>query len=177
MPQCVDRGADLVARLRAYEGAGNRCDVDACVAMFAEDGVIDDRGIRIGGLDAIRAAHEYDRAVNARVAFDRFEMAGETVTCRFVYTKELDRILGLDGFHQTARFTFRDDLIREFAIVGADQAEIERHRRLKGPFFAWARRHQPELHAASRSFDHEGGTALRRLGEAWVEAGRPETGG
>ena len=173
MPETADRGTDLVARLRAYEEAGNRHDVDACVAMFAEDGVIDDRGIRIGGLEAIRAAHEYDRAVNARVAFDGFEVAGEIVSCRFIYTKDLDRVLGLDGFHQAARFTFRDGLIREFAIVGADEAEIERHRRLKGPFFEWARRHQPELHAASRSFDYEGGTALRRLGEAWIAAGRP----
>ena len=173
MSQGVDRGTDLVDKLRAYEEAGNRYDVEACVGMFAEDGVIEDRGIRVAGLEAIRAAHEYDRAVNARVTFDAFEVAGESVSCRFVYTKDLDRILGLDGFHQTAHFTFRDGLIREFAIVGADEAEIERHRRLKVPFFAWAKCHQPELHAASRSFDYEGGTALRRLGEVWVEAGRP----
>jgi hypothetical protein len=165
--------ADTVAILRAYQDACNRFDIEASVALFAADGVINERGITIRGREAIRAAHEYDRAVNAQISLEDFAVAGETVTCRFYYTKELDRLLDLDGLHQAARFLVHDGRIHAFAILGPDETELRRHLRRKGPFFDWAKRHHPGTYARSRSFDRYDGAALRYLGEVWVRAGRP----
>jgi hypothetical protein len=164
---------DAVAILRAYQETCNRFDVEASVALFAEDGVIDDRGVAVRGQEAIRATHEYDRAVNARITLDDFRVTADTIRGRFVYTKELDRILRLDGLHQVARFIVRDGRIHAFTILGPDEAELQRHLRRKAPFFDWAKRHHPETYARSRSFDRDGGEALRQLGEAWIHAGRP----
>jgi hypothetical protein len=164
---------DPVSILHAYQAACNRHDIDACVALFAEDGAIVDAGRRYAGSAAVRAAHEYDAAVGGRVAFEAFAGDGEAVTCRFVFQDELDRLLGLDGFHQRARFAFAGGRIREFAVLGAEAEEIARHRGHKGPFLAWATAHHPEALAKRRELDRAGGEAFVRLARAWDAAGRP----
>ena len=166
------RGHVLTSTLRTCADACNRHDAAACVALFAEDGAIVDAGTRYAGAAAVRAAQEYDAAVRGHVDFANLRVQGETVTCRFVYQDELDRLLGLDGFHQVARFTFRDGRIQEFAVLGAAEEEIARHRRRKGPFIAWARERHPEELAMRRDLNRAGGEALVRLARAWDEAGR-----
>ncbi len=167
-----DHAGELIARVLEYQDACNRGDVEQCVAMFTADGVIDDRGMVVRGQAAIRAAHEFDVAAGAQLAFADPVAERDTVRCTFVYSKELDRILSLDAYRQSARFMFHDSLISAFVLLGGDEAEEERHRSLKEPFFAWARQHFPVEVAKVRGFDRDGGAALTRLGRAWEQAGK-----
>jgi hypothetical protein len=159
-----------IARLRRYEEVCNRYDIDAAVAMFTEDGVIDDLGRQYRGSDALRDAHEYDLATSAQIRLSDFRLVENTVHCQFLYCNVFDRALSLDGFHQWSEFTFRGDLIERFAITGADEAEIQRHRARKRPVLEWAQVHHPDELEASRAFTREAGDALVRIVHLWQRA-------
>jgi hypothetical protein len=166
---------DLIARLLAYQEASNSYDIDAAVAMFAEDGYIELRGKRYGGEQALRAAHEYDMGSATRVSFDDFDVRGDFVTCTFVFADELDRIVGTGGTRCAAEFTFKDGLIASFSSLPPSDQEMQRHRQAKAPFFAWAREHFPEEVARPFAFDYETGASLRRVALAWRDSLRQDT--
>src|SRR5687768_10408076 len=99
--------AGLVVLLKAYEQVSNQHDIDAAIAMFAEEGCIEVQGKQYCGPAALRAAHEYDLASQTHITLSDFAVESNVVTCKVVYCDELDRVVGLDGLHSRAEFTFR----------------------------------------------------------------------
>jgi hypothetical protein len=164
--------ADLVALLKAYEQVSNQHDIDAAVAMFAEDGCIEAQGKQYCGPAMLRAAHEYDLASQTHITLSDFAVDGNVVTCKVVYCDELDRVVGLDGMHSRAEFTFRQDRIRRFLALPAAEQERQRHRQAEAVFRQWAQEHYPEEVAKGFNFDYESGASLLKVVRAWRD--RPQ---
>jgi hypothetical protein len=167
MQQTPSSQSDLIAVLEQYQAVCNRYDVAAAVALFAEDGCIEIRGIEYRGWGALHAAHECDRGSQTQVAFSDYVVEGETVRCTFIACDVLDRAVRLDGWHLQAEFTLRNRRIVRFVSLPPDEHERVRHRAAKHAFHAWARAHYPEEVAKGANVDYEAGAALARVVQAW----------
>jgi hypothetical protein len=162
---------DAIAWLRVYEDACNRYDIDAAVAMFADDGVLIFEGERIAGQAALRAAHEWDKRAHNQVGFCDYTLDGNSVRCTFVNCHELHRILGIDAIHRPAEVTFNHDHIQTFVLLAADPHDLQRFRQLSALFWDWARAQHPEELAKIGAPGAEGGSALFNLAHAWRDSG------
>jgi hypothetical protein len=162
-----DTQADLITLLKAYAQASNQYDVDAAVAMFTEDGCIVVGDNQVCGQALLRAAHEYDLASRTQVTLSDFVREGNVVTCAILYCDELDRVVGLDGQHSRAEFTFSGQRIRQFLALPSGEQERQRHRQAKGAFYQWAQEHYPEEVAKGFNFDYESGASLFKVVQAW----------
>ncbi|HYF66365.1 MAG TPA: nuclear transport factor 2 family protein [Herpetosiphonaceae bacterium] len=155
-----------IALLRAYEEASNRHDIESCVRMFAPDGSIE-TGETYAGVDAIRAAHEYDLGSQTLVAFRDCLADGDTVACTFWNEHELSRAIGDGGVSGKAIFTFRDGLIEKFQILPPDEAERKRFMERARPALTWLRDTHPDALARWHGFDRAAGEAVFALAELW----------
>jgi SnoaL-like domain len=159
---------DPITLLQYYQDVCNRYDIEAAVALFADDGFIEIDGTVYRGLAVLRAAHECDMGSQTQVAFDDYVVEGDRVSCRFITTDVLDQAVGLDGRHMRAEFTIRDGRIIRFLSLPADEQERLRHAAAKHPFHMWAREHYPEEVAKGANFDYEAGASLSRVVQAWL---------
>lgn len=156
-----------IALLLRYQEASNRHDIDACVSMFADDGIIVMGGEIYQGVHALRDAHEYDEGSRTLVEFKDFEVEGELVRCTFWNEHELGRALKDGGVTGGAEFTFRDGKICKFNILPLEEAERKRFMDIAAPAFQWLREHHPEDVAKWIGFDRAAGNAVFRLAELW----------
>jgi len=168
MQQTTSSQRDLIAVLEQYQDVCNRYDVEAAVALFAEDGCIEVQAIEYRGRDALRAAHECDKGSQTQVAFSEYVVEGENVQCTFIACDVLDRAVRLDGWHLQAEFTIRNGRIVRFVSLPADEHERLRHSAAKHAFHEWARAHYPEEVAKGANFDYEAGASLTRVVQAWI---------
>ncbi len=156
-----------IALLLRYQEVSNRHDVDACVSMFADDGIIVMGGETYQGVRALRDAHEYDAGSRTLVAFRDFEREGDIVRCTFWNEHELGRVLKDGGVTGRVEFTFRDGKICKFDILPLDEAERKRFMEIATPAFQWLRENHPEDVAKWKGFDRAAGDAVFRLAELW----------
>src|SRR5215203_5191133 len=98
---------DLLALVRRYQGVCNRYDVEAAVAMFADDGGIEYAGTLYTGRDVLRATHEYDMGAGNVVEFTDLAVDGDRVRCTFIATDQLCRIAGTSGPRSPAELLFK----------------------------------------------------------------------
>ena len=155
------------ALLKKYEDLSNRHDIEACVAMFADDGMIVSGDDTYTGIAALRAAHEYDDGSQTLVEFRDFEIDGDLVRCTFWNEHELSRALGSDGMTGKAEFTIRDDHIYKSNILPPQDAERKRVMEKIAPAFTWLRENHPEAVAKWKGFDRSAGEAVFALAELW----------
>jgi len=167
MQSDLSTSQNVIARLKAYEDACNRYDVDAAVAMFAEDGVLTFDGERIAGQAALRAAHEWDKRAHNQVGFSDYIVEGKIVRCTFVNCHELHRILGIDAIRRPAEVIFNHDRIQTCVLLAPNLHDLQRFRQLSAPFWDWAAAQHPEQLAKIRAPGAEGGSALFSLAHAW----------
>lgn len=153
--------------LKAYEEASNRHDIDSCVKMFTEDGSIILMGNAYSGVDAIRAAHEYDLASQTFVKFLNPQVDGNVIRCAFWNQHELGRALGDGGMTGSAEFTFEGDRIKTFDILPPSEKERIRFREIAGPALHWLRENHPDIIEKSMGFDRSAGEATFALAELW----------
>jgi len=59
-----------------------------------------------------------------------------------VYYDELDHMVGFDGMHSRAAFTFRQCRIQQFLARPADEQEWQRHRQAEATFRQWVQPHE-----------------------------------
>lgn len=163
---------DPITLLKHYQAVCNRYDIEAAVALFAEEGSIEIQGNVYGGPAALRAAHECDLGSQTQVAFSDYVVEGERVRCTFITSDVLDRAVGLDGRHMQAEFTIRNGRILRFLSLPADELERQRHAAAKHAFHVWARTHYPDEVAKGANFDYEAGASLTRVVQAWLN--RPD---
>lgn len=160
---------DHIKLLKAYEEASNRHDIDGCTAMFTEDGSIVLMGDVFAGRDAIRAAHEYDKASQTFVKFLNPQVDGNVIRCAFWNQHELGRAIGDDGMTGSAEFTFEGELIKKFDILPPSEEERSRFREKAGDTFKWLRANHPGILAKTQGFDRSAGEAVFKLAELWRE--------
>jgi hypothetical protein len=159
---------DPITLLQHYQDVCNRYDIDAAVALFADDGYIEVYGSVYCGRAALRAAHECDMGSQTQVSFDDYVVQRERVSCTFITRDVLDRAVGLDGRHMQAEFTIRNGRIVRFLSLPADEQERQRHAAAKHAFHVWARTHYPDEVAKGANFDYEAGASLTRVVQAWL---------
>jgi hypothetical protein len=159
---------DPIGLLRHYQAVCNRYDIEAAVALFADDGCIEINGTVYRGQATLRAAHECDWGSQTQVEFDDYVVEGDRVSCTFITCDVLDRAVGLDGRHMRAEFTIRDGRIVRFLNLPADEQERLRHAAAKQAFHMWARAHYPDEVAKGAKFDYEAGASLSRVVQAWL---------
>ena len=153
--------------LKAYEEASNRHDIETCVKMFTEDGSIILMGNAYSGVDAIRAAHEYDLASQTFVKFLNPQVDGNMIRCAFWNQHELGRAIGDNGMTGGAEFTFEGDRIKLFNILPPSPEELARFREIAGPALKWLRENHPDVIEKSMGFDRSAGEATFALAELW----------
>ena len=153
--------------LKRYQEASNRHDIEACVSMFTEDGVILSGGDSYSGVAALRAAHEYDDGSQTLVEFRDFEIDDDIVRCTSWNEHELSRALDSDGMTSKAEFTIRDDQIYKFDILPPEDAERKRVMEKIAPAFKWLRENHPDAVEKWKGFDRAAGEAVFALAELW----------
>ena len=153
--------------LKKYQDASNRHDIEACVAMFTDDGLIEMGGESYTGADALRDAHEYDLGSQTSVEFRDFEINDDRVRCNFWNEHELSRAIGNGGMLSRAEFTIRDGRISKFNILPPNEAERKRVMEKAGPAIKWLRENHPEAVAKWNGFDRAAGEAVFALAELW----------
>jgi len=156
-----------ISLLKKYQEASNRHDIEGCVAMFAEDSVIEMGGESYAGVGALHDAHEYDLGSQTLVEFRDFEIDGDVVRCTFWNEHELSRALGSDGMTGRAEFTIRDDQIYKFNILPPSDDERKRVMEKIAPAFKWLRENHPDAVAKWKGFDKSAGEAVFALAELW----------
>jgi hypothetical protein len=156
-----------IAVVQEYQEASNLHDINACVALFAEDGRIEMNGEMYQGLQALRDAHEYDLASRTQVAFRDFVAEGDVIRCTFWNEHELDRVVQSGGTTSSAVFTFRNQKIHTFHILPPDEDEQQRLRTQVGSAFRWLRENHADVVAKWGSFDRAGGETVYTLAELW----------
>lgn len=108
---CLEAAAiESIELVQAYEAAHNNDNVEATMAMFAEDAVFELVGQgTLSDLEAIRAIHDYDKGIQARLSFENCVADGLTVTCE---AREQNKWLAAAGleeiFYPSSVFTFNE---------------------------------------------------------------------
>lgn len=153
--------------LKAYEEASNRHDIEACMKMFTEDGSINLMGNLYTGADAVRAAHEYDKASQTFVKFLNSKVDGNVIRCAFWNQHELGRAIGDNGMTGGAEFTFEGDRIKLFNILPPNPEEHARFREIAGSALKWLRENHSDIVEKSIGFDRSAGEATFALAELW----------
>lgn len=156
---------DYIQLLKTYEDASNRHDVEGCTAMFAEDGSIVLMGDVFAGVDAIRAAHEYDLASQTFVKFLDPQAEGNVVRCAFWNQHELGRAIGDDGMTGSAEFTFEGERIKKFDILPPSDEERKRFMEKAGTTLKWLRENHADLVAKTQGFNRSAGEVVFQLAE------------
>ena len=156
-----------ISLLKKYQDISNRHDIEACVVMFTEHGSIESGNEAFTGVDAIRAAHEYDLSSRTQVGFQDFEIDGDVVRCTFWNEHELSRAIGSGGMTGKAEFTLKDNLIHKFSILPPSEEERKRVMEKAGPAMKWLRENHPDAAAKWQGFDRSAGEAVFALAELW----------
>ena len=158
-----------VTLLKKYQEASNRHDIEACVAMFTEEGSIEFGGESYAGAAALRAAHEYDEGSHTLVEFRDFEVEGELVRCTFWNAHELSRAVGTNGMTTKAEFTIKEGHINKFHALPAEESERKRVAEKAAPAMKWLRENHPEVAEKWKGFDRPAGEAVSALAELWSQ--------
>lgn len=109
---------DITAVVQAYKDAYNSHDIDAVMALFAEDAKLTIVGMAtLEGKEQIRGWHEYEFALNGEViSTTEVQVEDDTVTAGFATAEDLSRALGLGALHGTSKFQVKDGLIQSKTI-------------------------------------------------------------
>ncbi len=105
---------DIVAVVQSYEDAYNDHDIDAVMALFAEEATLTMVGqVTLEGKEKIRGWHEYEFALDSRViSTTEIRVVGDTVITGFATADDLTRALGLGALHGTCKFKIKNGLIQ-----------------------------------------------------------------
>lgn len=118
------KSPNVVALTKDYFRKANAHDIPAIMRMFGEDARMrmfaeDSQFELVGqGLEAIRALHEYDKALQTTLTLQNCAADGLTVTCEIVERNNWLDAAGLDEIINPAVFTFNEaGLIRSISAT------------------------------------------------------------
>lgn len=108
-------GTSSIERLRSYEGAHNRHDIEAVMAMCTDDVRFEVVGVWAKvGKEEVRLLEEWDAAIDGSLSLSALVASGETVNCRALERNDWFRLAGISEVeYSSCRFSFRQGLIAE----------------------------------------------------------------
>ena len=109
----VHEAENVLAVVLAFEAAQNQGDVEAAVALFADDAVgVTADGTRWVGKDQIRTVVQHSWASGAHIERSRYQVAGDRVTSQAAVSSALLRAMGVGALQVTAEAVVRDGRIQ-----------------------------------------------------------------
>jgi hypothetical protein len=177
---------DLMSLVQAYHDSWNRGDVDAHMALYADDAECEIVGYgSLVGQEQIRGYKEYYAALNVDVQFSDCTVEGNTVTCQLSRHDDVLRKAAAGPVSISAVFTVEGGLIQKH--VGALLEEsAPAYYQTSGAFIGWVKENRPE--AMAKLFTPEGqfvfsgetGELVASLVKEWTPSAPamlPTTGG
>ena len=174
---------DLVSLVQALQDTMNRGDLDAHMALYADDAEFEFVGKgSLVGKEQIRGYKAYSIALNTDLQFSDCTAGGNTVTCQLSRTDDMLRKAAAGPLSVSVVFTFEDGLIQKQAVaLSPESAKV--YGQTSGAFLGWVGKDHPEamvkLFTAEGQFvySRENGELVASLVKEWVPAGLPTTGG
>lgn len=150
--------SELIDAVKAYEAAHNAYAIDESLSMFAEDAVFEIVGLgTLETLEAIRAIHEYDKALETQLTFKDCTAAGLTVTCAVTEKNEWAAAAGLaDYFYPSSVISFTSDGKIQKIVATMSAEDQEAIAGVLNEFIPWLAANHPDatqkLYAAEGVF-------------------------
>jgi LPXTG-motif cell wall-anchored protein len=118
--------ADPSAVVKALEAATNAGDLEAQMALFTDDAVIQIRPEAFGGTytgkEQIRAWFEGLRATHFSITVNIVDVQGDVVTTRSTIASDFFRQIGLASVEGIEQYTVRNGLIAGFTFTFTDES-------------------------------------------------------
>jgi hypothetical protein len=174
---------DLVSLVQALQDAMSRGDLDAAMAMYAEDAEFEFVGMgSLVGQEQIRGYKAYIAALNTDLQYSDCTAEGNSVTCKLTKNDDMLRKVAAGPVSHSMAFTFEGGLIQKQAVT-TPPASAQVLGQTSGAFLGWVKENHPE--AMAKLFTPEGqfvysgenGALVASLIPEWVPAALPVTGG
>ena len=166
----------LLASVKAYEAAANRHDWQGMQPLLADRLVIDlGDGMNLEGRDGAGRLHEWEWAMETRIAYSDCRVAGKTVTCRATEENDFLRTAGLGAItYSAASLTFEDGRVTRLSSVLSDESAAVVGSFMES-FLTWAKDTDPKglskfynEEQGSFTFGRDGAMVLKRLVRTYV---------
>ncbi|MGD8967604.1 MAG: nuclear transport factor 2 family protein [Anaerolineae bacterium] len=174
---------DLVSLVQALQDAMSRGDLDAAMAMYADDAEFEFVGMgSLVGQEKIRGYKEYITALNTELQYSDCTAEGNSVTCKLTKNDDMLRKVTAGPVSHSMAFTFEGGLIQKQAVT-TPPASAQVLGQTSGAFLGWVKENQPEamvkLFTPEGQFVYSGenGALVASLIPQWVPAALPVTGG
>jgi|GEM_PF-4927096 len=136
---------NLVNRVKIWQDAANRHDLNGMEAMIADSAVFEiEGGFAVQGKKAIRAVHDNDAGLNTRMEFTDCLTRGNMVKCKGLERNDYLKAAGLNqASYDSVIFTFDGKgLIQKISATqsAASKRVLEE---FEGPFVAWVQQNAP----------------------------------
>ena len=114
-------------RVKAYQEAHNKGDVEKELSLLAEDiKYIVVGEWTIGGKEKLRKLVETDAEVNSNLVFTDIKVAKNKVTCKVTEQNDWLKLSGIDAtYYEFGQFIFEDELIKEIRIKRTQESARE----------------------------------------------------
>jgi hypothetical protein len=159
---------DLLSLVRAYEEVFNRHDLEAVVALFADDAVLQSAWI-IGIYKAdIKIQHDFVFGLNQTIQNSECNVVKDTVTCKALVRDDCIKAAGIDGYHYTSvEYVFED--MKIYRVTGTESSDDgQTMTGFYDGMFGWSGAHRPEEN--SKLSDSNGSPIVNReTGKIYVK--------
>jgi hypothetical protein len=174
---------NLVSLVQALQDAMSHGDLDAAMAMYADDAEFEFVGMgSLAGQEQIRGYKEYIAALNTDLQYSDCMAEGNTVTCKLIKNDDMLRKVTAGPVSHSIAFTFEGGLIQKQAVT-TPPTSAKILGQTSGAFLGWVKENHSE--AMAKLFTPEGqfvysgenGALVASLIPEWVPAALPITGG
>jgi hypothetical protein len=173
---------DLVGLVQALQDAMSRGNLDAAMALYADDAEFEFVGMgSLVGQVQIRGYKEYIAALNTDLQYSDCTAEGNTVTCKLTKNDDMLRKVTAGPVSHSMAFKFEGSLIKKQAVT-TPPASAKVLGQTSGAFLGWVKESHPE--AMAKLFTSEGqfvyngenGALVASLVKEWLPAALPVTG-
>ena len=159
---------DLLSLVRAYEEVFNRHDLEAVVALFADDAVLQNAWINGIYKADIKIQHDFVFGLNQTIQNSECSVVKDTVACKALVRDDCIKAAGIDGYHYTSvEYVFED--MKIYRVTGTESSDDGQT--MEGFYdgmFGWSGAHRPEEN--SKLSDSNGSPIVNReTGKIYVK--------
>jgi hypothetical protein len=156
---------NLVSLVQALQDAMSHGDLDAAMAMYADDAEFEFVGMgSLAGQEQIRGYKEYIAALNTDLQYSDCMAEGNTVTCKLIKNDDMLRKVTAGPVSHSIAFTFEGGLIQKQAVT-TPPTSAKILGQTSGAFLGWVKENHSE--AMAKLFTPEG---------QFVYSGEPDPG-
>jgi hypothetical protein len=142
----------LDEKIKAYQEAHNRGDIEKVMSFFTEDIKYDVIGQwKVTSKESLKSRVEIDVFLNSHVNFTDIKSSKNKVTCKVEEQNDLLKVSGIDTiYYEFREFIFEDGLIKE-AKTQLTQEGVDALRNIQRAFGEWAAENRKEEVAELKS--------------------------